>query len=92
MNNKLGTVVRRKIDEFDDIVLFQMNSHYYLCKLEDHQQLCKQLERYEITQEFSPEWVAIEEAIPRNEAAAKLDGANGWIRRENFFLNALLEQ
>ncbi|MGM0777707.1 MAG: hypothetical protein ACQEXE_15210 [Bacillota bacterium] len=40
----------------------------------DHQQLCQQLEGYEITQEFPPEWVAIEEAIARNEAATKLDG------------------
>ncbi|EWG10995.1 NUDIX hydrolase [Cytobacillus firmus] len=92
VKNKLGTVIERKIDEFDDTVLFQMNSHYYLCELIDHQQLDQQLEGYEITQEFSPEWVAIEEAIARNEAAAKLNGANRWIRRENFVLNALLEQ
>ncbi|WP_396126049.1 NUDIX hydrolase [Cytobacillus firmus] len=33
VKNKLGTVVERKIDEFVDTVLFQLNSHYYLCKL-----------------------------------------------------------
>ncbi|PAE26190.1 MULTISPECIES: NUDIX domain-containing protein [Bacillaceae] len=92
VKKKLGTVVERKIDVFDDTVLFQMNSHYYLCELMDHQQIDQQLEGYEITEEFSPEWVPIEEAIARNEAAAKLNSVNGWIRRENFVLKALLEQ
>ncbi|WP_396389131.1 NUDIX hydrolase [Cytobacillus firmus] len=64
VKNKLGTVVERKIDEFVDTVLFQLNSHYYLCKLVDHQQLCQQLEGYEITQEFSPEWVLLKKRLP----------------------------
>ncbi|WP_197087770.1 hypothetical protein [Cytobacillus firmus] len=30
----------------------------------DHQQLCQQLEGYEITQELSPEWVLLKKQLP----------------------------
>ena len=67
IKNKLGSVIERKLDEYDNTSVFQMTSHYYLCELINNERIAQQLEDYEFAQEFRPEWIPLIEAIERNE-------------------------
>lgn len=76
-------------DEFD---LFQMNSYYYLCEVEDvfgHQTL----EDYEFAYGFTQKWVSIEQAIVVNRSLLENppDNLQRWVRRELFVLELLSE-
>ncbi|RLQ92421.1 NUDIX domain-containing protein [Falsibacillus albus] len=91
VKDKLGKVVERKQDEFDEGAIFQMTSHYYLCELEDEERYPLQLDDYEEEQEFCPIWVSIDEAIEQNDKLKIQLVKNGWIKRENAVLKELKE-
>ncbi|MFJ7826693.1 NUDIX hydrolase [Psychrobacillus sp. NPDC096623] len=91
IKDKLGSVIEKKLDEFDNNALFQMTSHYYLCELMNDKRIAQQLDDYESAQEFRPEWVSLNDAIAQNEKIMNsLDSEkNSWIKREIFVLKEL---
>jgi 8-oxo-dGTP pyrophosphatase MutT (NUDIX family) len=84
-----GEVVERRIDEYDDSFIFQMNSHYFMCELTDHAPAGQQLDTYEAELGFMPEWVAIEKAIEANKKAIGKIKNHIWLKRENIVLGEL---
>ena len=86
---KMGTVIERRPDKFQTDTIFQMNSHYYLCELNNEEKVAQKLDDYENEQDFTPKWVRIDEAIAENRIILQQVKHNGWIRRENYVLNQL---
>jgi len=89
IKEKLGAVIERKFDKYDNTALFQMTSHYYLCELINDEKIAQQLSNYESAQEFSPKWIFLEEAIEKNEKCMNDFEKNTWIKREIFVLKEL---
>lgn len=89
IKDKLGSVIERKLDQYDNNALFQMNSHYYLCELINDEKIAQQLDEYEFDQEFSPEWILLDEAIEQNEKCVNSFVKNTWVKREIFVLKEL---
>jgi len=89
VKDKLGVVIERHIDEYDDNVYFEMTSHYYLCELANSKKIAQQLDDYEAAQEFIPKWLTIDDAIKQNQKLLDQSGKNRWIHRENFVLKEL---
>ena len=89
IKDMLGTVIERKLDEYDNTSVFQMTSHYYLCELINDERIAQQLDDYEFAQEFRPEWILLIEAIERNEKRINRFEKNTWVKREIFVLKEL---
>ncbi|WLR42263.1 NUDIX domain-containing protein [Bacillus carboniphilus] len=89
VKNKVGTVIEQNMDENETSKLFQMNSHYYLCGLNDREYTSQKLETYESLLGLTPKWVSIEEAIRQNEILYGQFENNSWLERENYVLNLL---
>jgi 8-oxo-dGTP pyrophosphatase MutT (NUDIX family) len=89
VNDKVGAVTERKMDEYIDNALFHMTSHYYLCDLATDKKMAQQLDEYEAELNFTPKWVTLEEAIKQNESLIERYEQNGWLRRETFVLQQL---
>lgn len=91
IKEKLGSVIERKIDQYDNNALFQMTSHYYLCELINDKRIAQQLDDYEAAQEYSPEWVLLTDAIEQNEKIINSSETekNEWLKREIFVLKKL---
>lgn len=90
---KIGEVIERNIDKYEEDPVFEMVSHYYLCKISDKKTL-QQLDGYELQLDFYPIWINIDTAIKKNEQLLK-DGTkekNHWIYRETTVLKALREE
>ena len=90
VGEKIGVFVERREDVFNQDILFEMNSHYYLCECRG-ETVAQQLEGYEIEQGFTAKWILIEDTISQNERAQKLSGHNGWIERETYVLRNLMK-
>lgn len=91
IKDKLGSVIEKKLDEYDNNALFQMTSHYYLCELINDKRIAQQLDEYESVQGFKPEWVSLHDAIEQNEKifnSFEIE-KNGWLKREIFVLKKL---
>lgn len=89
VNNKVGTVIERRMDEYITNAVFQMTSHYYLCKLASEEKLAQQLDEYEAILDFTPKWVSLEDAINQNETLIERYEQNSWLKRETFVLRQL---
>lgn len=87
VNDKLGVIIERNIDEFEDNAIFQMTSHYYLCDLSDKKTV-QSLDEYEAELEFLPIWVSVDDAINNNKIIIKeeKDNMNRWVYRETLVL------
>lgn len=92
IKDKLGSVMERKLDEYEDDILFEIISHYYFCELINDKQIAQQLDDYESAQEFSPEWVSLNDAIVQNEKVMNSFDIekNGWLQREIYVLQKLV--
>jgi 8-oxo-dGTP pyrophosphatase MutT (NUDIX family) len=86
VKDKVGTVIERKMDEYESNALFQMTSHYYLCDLAAEEKMAQQLDEYEAILNFTPKWVSLEEAIKKNENLIEEVEQNSWLKRETFVL------
>jgi len=89
IQDKVGTVMERKIDEFTNGNLFQMTSHYYFCELTNLESQEQQLDEYESILNFSPVWVPIDNAIKQNESLVPQFDDNSWLNREIFSLKEI---
>ncbi len=91
IGEKIGTVIQRQVDEYEPNVIFQMNSHYYLCSLPGEKGT-QNLDEYELEQEYTPKWVSIDEAIEQNQKMMEQFEENNWIPRENYVLRKLKDE
>jgi ADP-ribose pyrophosphatase YjhB (NUDIX family) len=91
VTDKIGTIIERKKDEFEEDALFQMTSHYYLCNLVTEEKDELQLDEYEAVLDFNPIWVTLDEAIAQNESLIGKFEQNGWLKRETYVLKQLKE-
>jgi len=91
VTDKIGTIIERKKDEFEEDALFQMTSHYYFCDLATEEKDEQTLEEYETMLNFTPKWVTLEEAIQQNESLIDNFEQNGWLKRETYVLKQLKE-
>jgi 8-oxo-dGTP pyrophosphatase MutT (NUDIX family) len=89
VKSKVGTVVERKTDEFEENALFEMTSHYYVCELATKEKEGQQLNEYEAILDFTPKWVTIDDAIIQNETLIAKFEQNGWLKRETLVLKQL---
>ncbi len=90
--DKIGTIIERKKDEFEEDALFQMTSHYYLCNLASGEKDELQLDEYEALLDFTPIWVTLDEAIKQNERLIDKYEKNSWVIRETYVLKQLEER
>lgn len=88
IRNKMGVVVERYIDEYDENAIFQMTSHYYFCEV-NGEKTTQKLEGYELEQGYTPQWVKLDDAINQNEKIINQCERNWWIHRENYVLKEL---
>ncbi|OYD57777.1 NUDIX hydrolase [Fictibacillus aquaticus] len=89
VNKKAGIVIERRMDEFNENVLFQMTSHYYLCELTSEDKIHQQLDDYESELDFTPKWVNLDDAIQQNESLTGQIKKNSWLNRETFVLKEI---
>ncbi|WP_226087681.1 NUDIX hydrolase [Mesobacillus sp. S13] len=89
VKDKVGTIIERKKDVFEENALFQMISHYYLCDLVTQDKEEQQLDEYEAILDFTPKWVTLEEAITQNESLIDKFEQNSWLKRETYVLKQL---
>ncbi|MDT8717934.1 NUDIX domain-containing protein [Clostridium sp. 19966] len=89
IEKKIGMVLERKEDEFDKEALFEMESHYYACEVEEemHQQ---NLDEYEKELDFYPAWISLKDALENNKLLLNNPDINPWTRREIKVLSKLL--
>lgn len=87
---KMGVMVERKIDDFDETLMFEMTSHYYLCEV-SNTKTAQKLDDYEADLDFQPIWMFIDEAIKINEEILKKDSndRNPWVDRDTLVLKEL---
>lgn len=88
VKEKVGLVVERRKDQFEEDAIFEMESHYYIGELTG--EVVKQtLDTYEEELEFKPKWVEIKDAIEINQLVVNNSNRNPWVDRELFVLNQL---
>lgn len=87
---KMGVMVERKIDDFEEALMFEMTSHYYLCEVSNIK-TAQNLDDYEADLDFQPIWLFIDEAIKINEEILKKDSndRNPWVDRDTLALKEL---
>lgn len=90
ITKKIGVVIERNIDKYEKDSIFEMTSHYYLCKISDKQTF-QELDDYEAELEFQPIWINIDKAIEGNEQIlkGKAEAKNPWVNRETTVLKKL---
>ncbi|WP_346929095.1 NUDIX domain-containing protein [Clostridium sp.] len=90
VKDKVGEIIERKLDEYEEDSVFQMTSHYYLCEVLN-EKTNQQLDNYEAELDFQAVWVQLEEVIEFNEKVIEKDGIgkNPWVYRETEVLKAL---
>lgn len=88
VGDKVGVIIERQIDEYDQSAIFQMTSHYYRCNLPGEKGK-QNLDDYELLQEYTPKWVNIDDAIKQNQKMIQKFPQNRWIYRENCVLTEL---
>src|SRR5690606_22420041 len=89
VKHKMGTVIERRIDEYDSNALFQMTSHYYLCELIDEYKVNQELDDYEHAEQFTPVWINPEKAARQNQIKIDELEQNSFRVRENYVLEEL---
>lgn len=89
---KLGNVIERKIDKYDDNYLFEINSKYYYSKLNwEHGKL--NLTSKEEKLGMKPVWISIDTAILVNELfILKNSEDDTWTKRELLVLKIIREK
>lgn len=93
LKNVLGEFGR--VEEYDkakedEYELFCMHSYYYLCEIENGLG-AQNLDDYEYTYGFTPEWVTLEHAIATNRTLLENPppSLQRWVKRELFVLEML---
>lgn len=92
VKDKLGIIIERKLDEYEENSVFQMDSYYYLCEV-SNEKTNQQLDDYELELDFQAVWIRLDKAIESNEKIITNDyvNMNPWVYRETKVLKELKE-
>ena len=92
VKDKLGIIIERKLDEYEENSVFQMDSYYYLCEV-SNEKTNQQLDNYELELDFQAVWIKLDKAIESNERIITNDyvNMNPWVYRETKVLKELKE-
>ncbi|HKL42814.1 MAG TPA: NUDIX domain-containing protein [Clostridia bacterium] len=85
---RIGSVIERREDKFEENCIFEMISYYYRCKVTG-EETEQSLDDYEAELEYKAKWINLDEAISINKVISKEKNRNPWVRRELFVLNQL---
>lgn len=95
----IGTALEQNLDNFEADAMFQMESAYYLCKLNSMAKVERNLEQYEKDMEFTEMFISVKEAYEANHMlllqcenqVLETIGmkANDWLERETLALEAI---
>jgi 8-oxo-dGTP pyrophosphatase MutT (NUDIX family) len=88
VKDKIGVIIERNLDEYEEDSIFEMISYYYVCNVSD-KQTHQRLDDYEAELDFCPIWINLDDAILQNEDAIKQENKNHWIYRETYVLKKL---
>ncbi|GKU24914.1 NUDIX domain-containing protein [Clostridium folliculivorans] len=89
VKEKIGQIVQRSLDKYEEDTIFQMVSHYYLCEIEDDK-VNQKLDDYEKELGFSPKLIELDKAISANELILENgEDINPWVYRETKALKAI---
>ena len=90
VKDKIGVIIERNIDKYDENSVFEMISNYYLCEISDNITTQK-LENYESELDFKPVWISLDAVIQTNEEILNNESIdkNSWVNRETKALKAL---
>ena len=66
-----------------------MDSHYFICELDNEETIDQSLFGYELEEEYKPVWLPVQEAIDSNRLFYSKDPSQHFIMRENFVLEWL---
>jgi len=84
-----GRALERKKDAFQEDTVFEMESLYYFCEVEEEKG-AQHLDDYERALGFRPHWVTPEEAMEKNLLVPQEESAhNLWVKRETAVLKHL---
>lgn len=91
VETEIGQVIQQHIDDKDNSKYFRMKSIYYLCKLKSSDNIGQNLDDYETEQEFTAQFVKIEEAINTNKKILGSNNGdkNNWVERETKVLEII---
>lgn len=88
----LGKTIQRNSDIYDARAMFEMESSYYLCRLDDKQNSGIQLDDYERELDFRCGFYQLQEALDNNLKLLELDQTPfKWVKRETAVLQKLVE-
>lgn len=90
IKQNIGKVIQRNVDRFDSMVIFEMESKYYLCEVFGAQGETS-LTTKEKLDRMEPVWVDIDEAISKNEEYIKESTDKMWVTRENVIFRHIKE-
>lgn len=84
----IGTIIERNQDEYKKEQVFEMESKYYICEVDDNKEEQK-LDAYELELNFKPLWLKLSEAITINQQILNEIDKNPWVYRETIALKEL---
>ncbi len=88
----LGKTIQRDLDIYDTNAMFEMESSYYLCRLDDEQNTGRQLDDYERELHFECGFYQLQQALDNNLKLLELDKTPfKWVKRETAVLQKLVE-
>jgi 8-oxo-dGTP pyrophosphatase MutT (NUDIX family) len=88
----LGKTIQRNLDIYDTNAMFEMESSYYLCRLDDEQNAGIQLDDYERELDFRCGFYRLEQALDNNLKLLKEDKTPfKWLKRETAVLQELVD-
>jgi 8-oxo-dGTP pyrophosphatase MutT (NUDIX family) len=93
VNDKVGVIIERKVDDYEVSTVFEMSSHYYICEISNSTTI-QQLDDYEAELDFRPVWISVDKAIEINEEIFKEDNKdrNPWVYRDTRVLKEIKER
>jgi 8-oxo-dGTP pyrophosphatase MutT (NUDIX family) len=92
VSDKVGVIIERKADEYEESSVFEMSSHYYICEISNSTTI-QQLDDYEAELDFRPVWISVDKAIEINEEILNVDNKdrNPWVDRDTCVLKEIKE-
>ncbi|MDA3811906.1 MAG: NUDIX domain-containing protein [Spirochaetaceae bacterium] len=93
ISEKIGLITEYSEAMEKDKAFFQMDSHYYTCKISDQKQVKQNLDDYEKDLKMKPVWIIPQEALKKNQnIIIENSPPPKWIKREILFLEYLLQK
>lgn len=90
VGKKLGEAVQQQIDSFDLEQFFRMKSVYFMCELQDMEQIDQKLDEYEAELGYSVEFVPLQKAFEVNQTLLNRTDRNDWVERETRVFEKLI--